>query len=155
MEEIYTEAASIELEDGEYMITVDMEGGSGKASIQSPCALKVEDHQGTATIVWSSSHYDYMIVNGEKILPVETPEENSTFEIPVYVYDEPMEVIGDTTAMSTPHEISYSLTFHSDQVESASGSSGSGLGFTGIIALVAAFVIGFAAVSLFKKRGTK
>ena len=155
MEVIYTEAAAIELEDGEYMITLDMEGGSGKATIQSPCALKVEDHQGTATLVWSSSHYDYMIVNGEKILPVETPEENSTFEIPVYVYDEPMEVIGDTTAMSTPHEISYSLTFHSDQVQPAAGSSGSGIGILGIIGLVAAFVIGFAAVSLFKKRGTK
>ena len=36
----------------------------------------------TATIVWSSPNYDYMIVDGEKYLPTNT-EGNSTFEIPV------------------------------------------------------------------------
>ena len=116
MEEIYTEIATLELEDGEYSITVEMEGGTGKASVQSPTTLTVEDQQGTATLEWSSSHYDYMLVNGEKYLPI-NKEGNSTFQIPVYVYDQPMEVVADTTAMSTPHEIDYTLTFHSDEIE--------------------------------------
>lgn len=39
-------------------------------------------------------------------------EGNSTFEIPVSVFDKKMTVIADTTAMGTPHEIEYTLTFH-------------------------------------------
>ena len=115
MEEIYTEIAALELEDGDYTITVELEGGTGKATVQSPAAFTVKDQQGTATLEWSSSHYDYMLVNGEKYLPI-NKEGNSTFQIPVYVYDQPMEVVADTTAMSTPHEIDYSLTFHSDEI---------------------------------------
>jgi hypothetical protein len=57
-----------------------------------------------------------MIVDGEKYLPVNT-EEDSVFEIPVSAFDEPISVIGDTVAMSKPHEIEYSLTFHSDTIE--------------------------------------
>ena len=53
-----------------------------------------------------------MIVNGEKYLPVNT-DGNSVFEIPV-VLDKPVDVIGDTVAMSKPHEIEYTLTFHSE-----------------------------------------
>ena len=37
--------------------------------------------------------------------------EHSVFEIPVEVFDEGIDVIGDTTAMSTPHEVEYTLTF--------------------------------------------
>lgn len=40
-------------------------------------------------------------------------EGGSTFDIPVRVLDTPLTVIGDTTAMSTPHEIEYTLTFDS------------------------------------------
>ena len=64
----------------------------------------------TATIVWSSPNYDYMLVDGEKYLPTNT-EGNSTFEIPVTALDTPLDVVGDTVAMSTPHEIEYTLTF--------------------------------------------
>ena len=116
------EAASqaADVKDGSYEVSVDMEGGSGRASISSPCQVEVRDGSSYATIVWSSSHYDYMIVDGEKYLPINT-EGNSTFEIPVLVYDEAMEVIADTTAMSTPHEIEYSLTFHSEDLKSGMG----------------------------------
>ena len=70
----------------------------------------------TADIQWSSPNYDYMIVDGEKYLPVNT-EGNSVFQIPVTAFDEPLTVIGDTVAMSTPHEIEYTITFHSDTVK--------------------------------------
>ena len=70
----------------------------------------------TATIVWSSPNYDYMLVDGEKYLPVNT-DGNSTFEIPVAALDTPLAVVGDTTAMSTPHEIDYTLTFDASSAE--------------------------------------
>lgn len=105
-------------EDGTYTIELTFEGGSGKAQIASPAVITVEGGAVTATVEWSSPNYDYMIVDGEKYLPVNT-EGNSVFEIPVTVFDEPMEVVGDTVAMSTPHEIEYTLTFHSDTMTSA------------------------------------
>ncbi len=96
--------------DGEYTCNVTLEGGSGKASVDSPAALTVADGKMTATIVWSSPNYDYMIVDGEKYLPTNT-EGNSTFEIPVAALDTALSVTADTVAMSTPHEIEYTLTF--------------------------------------------
>ena len=66
------------LEDGEYTANVKLEGGSGRASVDSDAKIKVTDGQAYATIVWSSSHYDYMLVDGQKY-----ENENS-----IYVYDD-------------------------------------------------------------------
>ena len=96
--------------DGSYTCEVTLEGGSGRATVDSPAALTVADGKMTATIVWSSPNYDYMIVDGEKYLPTNT-EGNSTFEIPVAALGAPLSVVADTVAMSTPHEIEYTLTF--------------------------------------------
>ena len=90
--------------DGTYTCDVTLEGGSGRATVESPAALTVADGKMTATIVWSSPNYDYMIVDGEG---------NSTFEIPVAALDAALDVTADTVAMSTPHEIEYTLTFDS------------------------------------------
>ena len=98
--------------DGTYTCDVTLEGGSGRATVESPAALTVADGKMTATIVWSSPNYDYMIVDGEKYLPTNT-EGNSTFEIPVSALGTPLTVTADTVAMSTPHEIEYTLTFDS------------------------------------------
>ena len=54
----------------------------------------------------------YMLVDGQRY-DVLTTEGGSTFEIPVRALDTPLTVIGDTTAMSTPHEIEYTLPFDS------------------------------------------
>ena len=83
------------LADGTYLVDVRMEGGSGRATVASPTEITVKNGEMTATIIWSSSHYDYMLVDGEKY-------ENE---------EEPLDVVGDTTAMSTPHEIDYTLYF--------------------------------------------
>lgn len=104
-------AEELGLEDGEYTADVTLEGGSGRATVDSPANLVVKDGEVTATIVWSSPNYDYMLVGGEKYEPVNT-EGNSTFEIPVDGFDYPMEVVADTVAMSEPHEIEYTLTFN-------------------------------------------
>ena len=108
----------LKLEDGEYTADVAMEGGSGKASVDSPAALEIKDGKITATIVWSSPNYDYMIVNDEKYEPV-NKDGNSTFEIPVDAFDYKMPVTADTVAMSTPHEIEYTLQFDSASIAKA------------------------------------
>ena len=104
--------------DGSYTCAVTLEGGSGRATIESPAALTVADGAMTATIVWSSPNYDYMLIDGEKYLPTNT-EGNSTFEIPVTALDTALAVTADTVAMSTPHEIDYTLTFDSATLTAA------------------------------------
>ena len=106
------------VEDGSYTIELTMEGGSGRASIQSPAQLAIADGAATAILEWSSPNYDYMLVNGEKYLTVNT-EGNSVFEVPVEALDAPLTMIGDTVAMSTPHEVEYTVTFHSDTLQNA------------------------------------
>lgn len=103
-------------EDGVYTAELTFEGGSGKASILSPATIAIEGKTATATVQWNSPNYDYMIVDGEKYLPVNT-EGDSVFEIPVAAFDRPLTVIGDTVAMSAPHEIEYTLTFQSESLK--------------------------------------
>ena len=110
--------ADLNLEDGDYTMDVTLTGGSGRATIDSPAAIKVEGDKATATIVWSSPNYDYMLVDGEKYEPV-NKDGNSTFEIPVSVFDAEMEVTADTVAMSEPHEIDYTLNFDSTTAKEA------------------------------------
>lgn len=106
-----SEPVSVDMEDGEYVVEVTLEGGSGRASVSSPAVLLVKNRKAYARIEWSSPNYDYMKIGTEIYYPVNT-EGNSTFEIPVSVFDKKMTVIADTTAMGTPHEIEYTLTFH-------------------------------------------
>ncbi len=101
------------IEDGNYSCNVTLEGGSGKATVDSPADVVVEDGDIFVTLVWSSSHYDYMLVDDVKYENEAAEGENSTFTIPVPAFDEAYTVIGDTTAMSTPHEIEYELTVYS------------------------------------------
>lgn len=105
-------------EDGSFTVELTMEGGSGKAYIVSPALLEVENGVMTATLEWSSPNYDYMLVDGEKYLPM-NEEGNSVFEVPVAALDRALTFIGDTVAMSTPHEVEYTLTFHADTLQPA------------------------------------
>ena len=102
--------------DGAYTCAVTLEGGSGRATVESPAALRVEQGQIFATLVWSSPNYDYMLVEGQRYEPVNT-EGNAVFEIPVSGFDRPVPVVADTVAMSTPHEVSYTLTFDSASLQ--------------------------------------
>ena len=111
-------AESLKLEDGSYTVAVRLEGGSGRASVESPAALRVEDGRAFAVIIWSSSNYDYMKVDGEKFDLIHT-EGNSSFEIPVSAFDWKMPVIADTIAMSEPHEVEYTLVFNSTTIKRA------------------------------------
>lgn len=110
-----TESAAPALEDGVYTCGVTLEGGSGKATVESPAELRVKNGEVSATLIWSSPNYDYMLVDDQRYEPVNT-EGNSTFEIPVGGFDVPLTVAADTVAMSTPHEITYTLTFDSSSL---------------------------------------
>ena len=79
--------------DGTYQVNVMLSGGSGRAKI-----------------VWSSDKYDYMEVEGIRFTP-EIQNGHSVFMVPVTELDKPLAMVGDTTAMSTPHAIDYQLTF--------------------------------------------
>ena len=107
------------IEDGEYSCDVTLTGGTGKASVESPAKLTVEDDLVFASIIWSSPNYDYMKVGGRQYLPV-NESGNSEFSIPVNCFDEEMAVIADTTAMSEPHEIVYTLNFRKDSMKPSS-----------------------------------
>lgn len=109
-----------DLKDGEYSIQVELEGGSGKASVSSPTLMLVKNGRMYAELQWSSSNYDYMIVDGEKFQNESEEGRNSVFTIPVTALDDKMEVIADTLAMGAPHEIDYTLTFY----EASIGSKG-------------------------------
>lgn len=111
--------ADLSLADGTYQVAVTLGGGSGRASVTSPAKLVIAGGEATATIEWSSANYDYMKVGDTQYDPVNT-DGNSTFEIPVSGFDSALPVVADTTAMSTPHEIEYTLTFDSASLEPAS-----------------------------------
>ena len=108
--------AELGLQDGTYTVNVTLAGGSGRASIQSPAELTVANGEATAKIVWSSSNYDYMMVGDDKYEPV-AGAETSAFNIPVAAFGKKIAVQADTTAMSQPYLIDYTLTFDADSVK--------------------------------------
>ncbi len=100
-----------EFTDGSYTVEVTLSGGSGRASVESPCKVMIADGQATATIIWSSPFYEYMLIGDARYEPVQE-EGNATFEIPV-IFDEEMAVSASTIAMSEPHLVDYTLRFDS------------------------------------------
>ena len=97
--------------DGTYTCEVTLQGGSGRASVDSPATIIVKDGKVTADIVWSSPNYEYMLVDDVQYDPIQT-EGNSEFQIPVTL-DEDVAVSALTVAMSQPHLIDYTLHFDS------------------------------------------
>ncbi|MCR5162041.1 MAG: hypothetical protein K6C06_09745 [Lachnospiraceae bacterium] len=107
-----TSLEDLSLSDGTYYMNGSLQGGTGKASIESPVMITVRDGEAFARIVMSSSHYDYMLKDGERYDNI-SAEGNSSFLIPVSGFDYPMPVTADTTAMSRPHEIDYTIILDS------------------------------------------
>ena len=93
------------------MVDITFSGGSGKAHVESPVKVIRKNGMAYATLVWSSKNYDYIIVDGMKYYN-ENEGGPSTFTIPVSSFDEPLHLIGDTIAMSQPHEIEYTITWY-------------------------------------------
>lgn len=111
------------VQEGTFAVEITMEGGTGKAHIESP-VMVTKDAQGMrACLVWSSENYDYMIVDGVRY-ENENPGGPSTFTIPVATLDEPLDVVADTVAMSKPHEIAYTIVWKTDADGSADAAAG-------------------------------
>jgi hypothetical protein len=102
--------------DGIYTAEVTLAGGSGRTSIESPANITITDGTMTATIIWGSPSYEYMLIDEVYYYPVNTTG-NSTFEIPVSM-DKDIEVTAQTVAMSAPHDIDYTLRFDSATLKS-------------------------------------
>ena len=116
-----SEPEPVEMEtypDGSYSVEVSLTGGSGRVSVSSPALLTVKNGLVYATLVWSSSYYDYMRIGGERY-DNENDGGASTFTIPVTAFDEPVAVTADTTAMGDPVEIRYQICFYYDTIGSA------------------------------------
>ena len=94
-----------------------MTGGSGRASVSSPTWLIVKDGHAYARLLWSSSYYDYMIVDEVRYENQTDDGSNSTFIIPIAKMDDEIDVIADTTAMGDPVEVEYHLTFYSATID--------------------------------------
>ena len=107
------------LSDGTYLAEVTLEGGSGRAAVESPAEITVQGEECTARIVWSSSNYDYMVVDGTEYRQINT-DGNSEFEIPVAGFGAGIPVQADTTAMSKPYLIDYTLYFDPESITPAS-----------------------------------
>lgn len=93
-----------------FLVDIAFEGGSGKAYIKSPVEVTEENGKLTARFEWSSKNYDYMIVNGVKY-ENENPGGFSVFNVEIESVEGTLSVIGDTVAMSVPHEIEYLITW--------------------------------------------
>ena len=112
--------------DGTYVPSFGFTGGTGKVTISCP-KLVVKNGKGTATLVFSSSKYTYVLVNGTKYYN-ENPGGKGTFTIPVNVNTTTL-ISAETTAMSEAHLIDYVLYIYVDGQDvsnirpSAAGSS--------------------------------
>lgn len=114
---LFTACGKESLTDGRYTIDVTLSGGSGRAGVASPATVVIDGETITATIVWSSPYYEYMLIDGVRYDPMQT-EGNATFEIPI-VLDEDMAVSASTVAMSEPHLVEYTLRFDSSTAKGA------------------------------------
>ena len=106
----------IDMPDGDYSIEVTLMGGSGRASLTTPTWMYVQGGKGYARLLWSSPHYDYMVLDGRTYYNETEDGGNSSFTIPITAMDLPVDIIADTTAMGDPVENEYNLTFYSDTI---------------------------------------
>lgn len=125
------------ISDGEYQIEVELRGGSGKASVNSPTKLTANNGNLQAEIEWSSSNYDYMSVDGKDYYPINT-EGNSCFLIDVSKLDTDIPIKAETLAMSQPHMIDYTLTFDSSTMKKAEKTNITVFALLGIAVIVLA-----------------
>jgi hypothetical protein len=137
--------------DGAYTVEVELAGGAGKATVESPAALTVEDGGMQARIAWSSPYYDFMLIGDTYYYPVNT-EGNSVFEIPVLALDTDIAFSAETLAMSEPHVIDYTLRFDSATLKEA-GEGEAAVTILAVAAVAAAVVAAGMLLRAKRKKG--
>ena len=138
-------------DDGVYMIEVNLTGGSGRTSVETPCELIVSEGEMTATLIWSSSYYTYVLMDGAYYYPI-NEDGNSTFEIPVFVLDQDIAISAETEAMSEPHVIEYTLYFDSSTLKSVDQKNKTIIIISIILVILATIIVVLVVKSKRKKR---
>lgn len=110
------------LKDGVYTPdSFSWSGGTGKVSIT--CSkVTVTGGQAYATITFSSPHYQYVKANGNVYYPSVKTGSSTSFVIPVEL-NKNNSVVGMTTAMSTAHEIKYTIFVYIAEAAKANASA--------------------------------
>ena len=110
------------LKDGVYTPdSFSWSGGTGKVSIT--CSkVTVTGGQAYATITFSSPHYQYVKANENVYYPSAKTGSSTSFVIPVEL-NKNNSVVGMTTAMSTAHEIKYTIFVYIAEAAKANASA--------------------------------
>ena len=110
------------LKDGVYTPdSFSWSGGTGKVSIT--CSkVTVTGGQAYATITFSSPHYQYVKANGNVYYSSAKTGSSTSFVIPVEL-NKNNSVVGMTTAMSTAHEIKYTIFVYIAEAAKANASA--------------------------------
>lgn len=110
------------LKDGVYTPdSFSWSGGTGKVSIT--CSkVTVTGGQAYATITFSSPHYQYVKANGNVYYPSAKTGSSTSFVILVEL-NKNNSVVGMTTAMSTAHEIKYTIFVYIAEAAKANASA--------------------------------
>lgn len=148
-----TDAEGKSYADGKYTVMATLKGGSGRVRILSPVNIEVAGGKMTATVVWTSGHYEYMSLGNETYLPSEKGQETTTFRIPLDSFAE-LKFKAQTTRMSTPHEIEYSIVFEKNTMKRVGGGNIKTIAVIGI-AVIALFGILFFLLDRRKAGGKK
>ena len=110
------------LKDGVYTPdSFSWSGGTGKVSITC-IKVTVTGGQAYATITFSSPHYQYVKANGNVYYPSAKTGSSTSFVIPVEL-NKNNSVVGMTTAMSTAHEIKYTIFVYISEAAKANASA--------------------------------
>ena len=110
------------LKDGVYTPdSFSWSGGTGKVSI-SCSKVTVTGGQAYATITFSSTHYQYVKANGNVYYPSSKTGSSTSFVIPVEL-NKNNTIVGMTTAMSTAHEIKYTIFVYIAEAAKANASA--------------------------------
>ena len=112
-----TTISDLALEDGIYEADVVLEGRFWPCfPVESPAKITVKQGEATAEII-SAVRITIMCGSEKRNKEPVNTEGNSAFEIPVDGFDYRMQIAADTVAMSTPHEIDYTLFFDSATIK--------------------------------------
>ncbi len=104
--------------DGDYAISCDLKGMNSETKrVIKAATLHVAGGQMTADVTIDSEHYTWMSIDGITFYNEYPGGGVSTFYgIPVSALDTALPISAETTAMSSPHVIDYTLTFASSSL---------------------------------------
>ncbi len=118
------------LKDGTYTCSVTLTGAKGEETIKTPATVVVSGGAVSARLVWATRNVEYMIVKGEKYLPVDSASATigsaanksfSTFSIPMdFDMDFPVSALNKDVDPDNP--IEYVLYFDSSTLRAETGS---------------------------------